>query len=143
MNADRYAEAVKVFQEVIDHPSSALQENRWRAMYALSFALEFDGRTEEALSVATAAKTLAEQLDIEAAVPSLHAQIGWVYYHAQKLDEAIKVYEEVLRKYPTDARIQESVRFSLSAIHVLKLDYTKGEALLQEVLNKDPRTRRQ
>lgn len=138
MNADRYAEAVKVFQEVIDHPSSALQENRWRAMYALSFALEFDGRTEEALAIATAAKTLVEQLDFEAAIPSLHAQIGWVHYHAQRLDDAIKVYEEVLQKYPTDARIQESVRFSLSAIYVLKQDYPKGEALLQEVLNKDP-----
>jgi tetratricopeptide (TPR) repeat protein len=138
MDADRYEEAVKVFQEVANHPSSALQESRWRAMYSLSFALEFAGRTDEALSAATASRMLAEQADIEAAIPSLHAQIAWIHYHSQNLDEAIKVYEEVLKKYPKDSRIQESARFSLSAIYVLKLDYARGEALLQEVLQKDP-----
>ena len=51
---------------------------------------------------------------------------------------AITVYEEVVRKYPKDARTQESARFSLSAIYVLKGEMEKGEAILQEVLKKDP-----
>lgn len=138
LEADRYDDAIRVFQEVVNHPSSVLQESRWRALYSLSFALEFAGRTEEALAVAGESRTLAEQADIEAAIPALHAQIGWIHYHAQNLDEAIKVYEEVLSKYPKDKRIQENTRFSLSAIYVLKQDYPKGEALLQEVLERDP-----
>lgn len=138
MNADRYDDAIKLFQEVVNHPSSTLQESRWRALYSLSFALEFAGRTMEALAAAQESKSLVEQADIEPAISALHAQIAWIHYHSHNLDEAIRVYEETLKQYPRDQRIQENSRFSLSAIYVLKQDYVKGEALLQEVLDKDP-----
>ena len=100
--------------------------------------LDDAGRTAEALSAIQEAKKLVEQAPIEPAISSMHAQIAWIHYHAHQLDEAIKVYEEVLKKYPNDQRVQETSRFSLSAIYVLKQDYVKGESLLQEVLNKDP-----
>lgn len=51
---------------------------------------------------------------------------------------AISVYEEVLRKYPKQVKIQVSARFSLSAVYVLKGEMEKGEGILQEILKTDP-----
>ncbi len=139
LDSDRYEDAIKLYKECAEHPSSGLQEQRWRSLYLLSFASEFAGKTEEALAAASEARTVADQAGLgDTAGPFLHAQVGWIHYHAHNLDMAISVYEEVLRKYPKDARTQESARFSLSAIHVLKGEMAKGEGLLQEVLKTDP-----
>lgn len=139
LDADRYEDAMALYKECADHPSSGLQEQRWRSLYLLSYACEFAGQTEEALAAATEARTVADQAGMgDAAGPFLHAQIAWIHYHAHNLDTAITVYEEVLRKYPKDARVQESARFSLSAIYVLKGEMEKGEGILQDVLKKDP-----
>ena len=139
LDSDRYEDAIKLYKECAAHPSSGLQEQRWRSLYLLSYACEFAGQTDEALAAATEARTVADQVGMgDAAGPFLHAQIGWIHYHAHHLDMAITVYEEVLRKYPKDARTQESARFSLSAIHVLKGEMEKGEGILQEVLTTDP-----
>ena len=139
LDADRYEDAITLYKECADHPSSGLQEQRWRSLYLLSYAYEFAGKTEEALAAATEARTVADQAGVgDFAGPFLHAQIGWIHYHSHNLDMAITVYEEVLRKYPKDARTQESARFSLSAIYVLKGEMEKGEGILQEVLKTDP-----
>ena len=140
--ADRYEDAINLFKECVDHPSTGLQEQRWRGFYHLSRAYEFAGQTEQALEAATQARTLADQLGLGGtAGPFLHAQIGWIHFHSQNLDLAISVYEEVLNKYPSNVRTAETlenVRFSLSAIYVQKGDMGKGEGILQEMLKNDP-----
>ena len=58
-----------------------------------------------------------------------------------ELDEAIRIYEEVLAKYrktELTAQTLENCRFSLSAIYVLKGDMTKGESILEQVLAENP-----
>ena len=139
--ADRYDEAVEVLKECANHPSEALQDQRWRSLYMLSYALEFAGKTDEAIAAATESKTLGEKSGLGDFVSILHAQIGWVNYHAQRLDDAIRIYEEVLAKYrktELTAQTLENCRFSLSAIYVLKGDMTKGEAILEQVLAENP-----
>lgn len=139
--ADRYDEAAEVFKECANHPSEALQDQRWRSLYMLSYALEFAGKTDEAIATATEAKTLGEKGGLGDFVSILHAQIGWVNYHAQRLDEAIRIYEEVLAKYrktELTAQTLENCRFSLSAIYVLKGDMVKGESILEQVLTENP-----
>ena len=142
LDADRYEEAIMIFKECANHPSSGLQEQRWRSLYLLSYASEFGGHTEDALAAATDARTAADQAGMsDFAGPLLHAQIGWIHYHSQNLDEAITVYEEVLRKYPKNIQTEktlENARFSLSAIYVLKGEMEKGEGVLQDVLKNDP-----
>ena len=142
LDADRYEEAITLFKECANHPSSALQEQRWRSLYLLSYACEFGGKTEEALVAANDGKKAAEQAGLgDFGGLLLHAQIGWIHYHAQNLDQAISVYEEVLAKYkksPQTAKTLENARFSLSAIYVLKGNMEKGESILQQVLAEDP-----
>ena len=139
--ADRYEDAMKIFQESANHQSSALQEQRWRSLYMLSYACEFAGHTDEALAAATEAKTAGEKAGLGDFVAMLHAQIGWVHYHSQNLDEAISIYQEILTKYPKNKQTEgtlENSRFSLSAIYVLKGDMEQGQSILEQVLVDDP-----
>ena len=142
LDADRHEEAITIFKECANHPSSTLQEQRWRSLYLLSYASEFAGKTEEALAAANEARTEAEKAGLgEFAGALLHAQIGWVHYHAQEFDKAIGIYEEVLKKYPKTPQTEktlENARFSLSAIYVLKGEMAQGEAILEQVLRDDP-----
>ena len=139
LGADRYEDAIALYKESADHPSTSLQESRWQSLYFLSSAYEFDGKTEDALATVAEARTAADQMNAgENAGAALHAQLAWIHYHAHNLDMAITVYQEVLQKYPKQAKIQLSARFSLSAVYVLKGEMEKGETLLQEVLKTDP-----
>ncbi len=138
---DRYEEAIEVLKECANHPSQALQNQRWRTLYMLSYAQEFAGKTDEALLTVQESKSLGEKVGLGDLVCILHAQIGWVNYHAQRLDDAVRIYEEVLAKYPkTELTNQtlENCRFSLSAIYVLKGDMVKGESILEQVLAENP-----
>jgi len=139
--ADRYEDAMVIFKECANHQSSALQEQRWRSLYMLSYACEFAGHTDEALAAATEAKSAGEKAGLGDYVAMLHAQIGWVHYHSQNLDQAISIYEEILTKYPKNKQTEgtlENARFSLSAIYVLKGDMDKGQGILEQVLVDDP-----
>jgi tetratricopeptide (TPR) repeat protein len=139
--ADRYDEAIEILRECANHPSQALQDSRWRTLYMLSYALEFAGKTDEAIAAATESKALGEKSGLGDFVSILHAQIGWVNYHAQRLDEAIRIYEEVLTRYPKTeltAQTLENCRFSLSAVYVLKGDMVKGESILEQILAENP-----
>ncbi len=142
LDADLFDEAIALFKECVDHPSSSMQEQRWRSLYLLSFASEHGGRTDAALVAAADARTAADQAGLGDSLGHvLHAQIGWIHYHAQQLDLAISVYEEVLKKYPKNKQTQETLenaQFSLSAIYVQQGNMEKGEAILQEVLTEDP-----
>ena len=142
LEADRYEDAITMWKECVNHPSSGLQEQRWRSLYMLSFAYEFANKTQDAFAALSEANTAAAQSGMsDFAGPILHAQLGWIHHHSDDLDKAITIYEEVLQKYPKNQNTQKTlqhVRFSLSAVLVLKGEMEKGEGVLQEVLKDDP-----
>ncbi len=139
LNADRYDEAIAVYQEAANHPATNLQRNKWRALYLLSYALEFAGKTDAALEAITESRRVSTEEGLEEFTGGiLHAQIGWIHSHARQYDKAIAVYDEVLQKYPKDARTLENTRFALSNVYVMKGEIAKGETLLEEVLKTDP-----
>ncbi|RLS52696.1 MAG: hypothetical protein DWH91_16190 [Planctomycetota bacterium] len=139
LNADRYDEAVAIYQEAVNHPSTSLQRNKWRALYLLSYALEFGGKTDAALEAITESRKASTEEGLDEFTGGiLHAQIGWIHSHAHQHDKAIAVYEEVLKKYPKDARTLENTRFALSNVYVMKGEMAKGESVLEEVLKASP-----
>ncbi|NOX54037.1 MAG: tetratricopeptide repeat protein [Planctomycetes bacterium] len=129
-----YDEAAKVFRQAYDDPN--LAPLRTYFAVRLSQALEMSEKTDEALRVIAEAR---KQRD----TPQLELQQAWIYYHARRWDNAIKAFEEIVKKYESheDQRIREIVRrckLSLSNIYVEKGEIGKGEAILEKVLQENP-----
>ena len=132
IDADEYKQAIRVLNDALKHPSDGLKEERWTFQYFLSFAHEFLGETEEALSI------LKEAQESQPKNPQLRLQEGWVLAHAERWDQAIESLNAVLKDFPRDKRTRDTARFSLSNAYTQKGDKAKGEAVLEEVLKEDP-----
>jgi Tfp pilus assembly protein PilF len=130
MEVRNYAEAAKVFRKAASDP--ALSAGRPNYLFRLSQAHELSGNTKSALeAVAEARKILPD-------VPLLHYQEGWVHYHAENWDQAVRVFEAVMAKYPQQTDIVRRCQFSLSNIYVQQGNIRKGEEILEKVLAEDP-----
>lgn len=128
-----YAAAAEVFREGANHP--AFQQARWVFLYFLSYALEFDGKTDEAL------QTIREARLSQPDNPQLHFQHAWIHYHAEQWDQAETLLKEIIEAYRHDSEQQELVRksqFSLSNLYVQRGEKQRGEDVLQEVLKTAP-----
>lgn len=137
--ADRYGESADVFRQLLEHTSPRLQrpDVRFKFLYFQSHALEMDGQTDEALKAITEARQILPDN------PLLHFQEAWVYYHAQRWQEAIAKFEEVIATHrnsddPNAAKAVRDSRFSLSAVYVQLDDMEKGEQVLLDVLKEEP-----
>lgn len=133
MDQKRYADAAQVFREGADHP--AFEQARWIFLYFMTYPLEFDGKTEEALAAIQEAR--GSQPDN----PQLHFQHAWVLYHAERWDEAEPIFKEVIEQYKGESENEKIVRnsqFSLSNLYVQRGDLERGEQVLEEVLNEVP-----
>ena len=133
---DRFADAVKVFQRGI---ALNLPESEAAMLnFYLASALEMDGRSDEAL--ATAKK--AAQADDES--PRLASRVGWVLYHAERLDEAYQAYSNVVERFDSkhgSAEIRDAVREArliLSNICVLRKQLPEAVEWLEQVLDEFP-----
>jgi tetratricopeptide (TPR) repeat protein len=133
---DRFAEAAKVFQRGIE---LNLPENEAAMLqFYLASALEMDGRTDEALA---AAKKAAQTDDNS---PRLASRVGWVLYHAERLDEAHEVYSKVVERFDSkhdSPEIRDAVRDArliLSNICVLREQLPEAVEWLQQVLDEFP-----
>ena len=106
--------------------------------FYLASALEMDGRSDEAL--ATAKK--AAQADDES--PRLASRVGWVLYHAERLDEAYQAYSNVVERFDSkhgSVEIREAVREArliLSNICVLRKELPEAVEWLEQVLDEFP-----
>lgn len=130
MEVSNYAEAAKVFRKAASDP--ALSAGRPNYLFRLSQAHELSGNTKSALeAVAEARKILPD-------VSLLHYQEGWVHYHAQNWDKAVRVFEQVMAKYPQETAIVRRCQFSLSNIYVQQGNIRKGEQILEKVLEANP-----
>ncbi|MEZ6050502.1 MAG: tetratricopeptide repeat protein [Planctomycetaceae bacterium] len=138
-DAEKYAEAAKVFGQATEHTSNNLQQAGVRALflYLQSHALEMDGQTDAALeAIGEARKALPDN-------SAMQFQEAWVYYHAHRWQEAIDKFQEVIDTYEPredeeSQRIVKQTRFSLSAAWVQLGDLEKGEEVLEVVLASDP-----
>ena len=132
IDEEDYEQAAEVFREGADNP--ALQQARWVFLYFLTYPLEFDGKTDEALEV------IAEARGSQPDNSQLHFQEAWIHYHAHHWEEAERLFREVISTYtsPDDERIVRNSQFSLSNIYVQQGDMERGEEILEDVLKEDP-----
>ena len=128
----KYAEAIKVLEEAADDRGS---DTRANFLYSLSRARELNGDTDGALEAVKDAKRILSDDH-----PMLAYQEAWIYYHAQKYDEAIPRFEKLIASLQ-NGQAQATLRqaqFSLSNIHVLQGNIRKGEEILEGVLKESP-----
>ena len=129
----QYTEAAEVFREAADKP--AFEEARWILLYFMTYPLEFDGQTDEALTAIQEAR--GSQPDN----PQLHFQEAWINYHAERWDEAESMLKEVIEDYKGQADHESIVRnsqFSLSNLYVQRGELERGEQVLEDVLKEAP-----
>lgn len=130
VEAKRYKEAEQVFQEAADHPS--LEPAKSFFLSLVSVAQEMDGRIPEAL------ESIQEARRLDADQPRYTLQEARIYYRARRWDEAAKLFEMIIEKYPKNKEQVRDTRFSLSALYVQKGEFEKGEQILLDVLKEEP-----
>jgi tetratricopeptide (TPR) repeat protein len=128
--ADQYDAAVKVYQDALESPTDDGAKSQF--LFRLSQALEFAGRTDEALAAVD------KSLSLTPSSALLHYQKGWVHFHARNWDEAAQIFQQVIERFPQDSEIVRQTRMSLSALYVEQGEKEKGEHVLEEIYATDP-----
>ena len=130
VSVKQFAEAVQVFQDAINDP--VLEAVNHHFLYRLSTAYEFNGNTKQALTAVQAARKLRPKS------ARLHFQEGWVHYHSRQWDQAIRIFEQVISKYPSDKAIVRRCLFTLSNLYVQQGKMREGEEILEKILAQEP-----
>ena len=130
LQLDRFGDAADIYQQATEYP--LLRNERPRLLLFLSQALELNGETKSALAAVLEARNLLPQ------APILHYQEAWVYYHSRQWDQAIRLFQAVMQKFPQDKSTLRRCQFSLSNIYVQQGEIRKGEQILEDVLKEDP-----
>jgi tetratricopeptide (TPR) repeat protein len=98
----------------------------------LSRAQELAGRTQDAfISIRDAQK-----LDNDN--PELFYWEAWIYAHSHQWEEAIRRYDELIKKFAANKKFVRRCQFALSNCHVQKGDVLAGEKILEAVLAEQP-----
>jgi len=133
---ERAAEAARVFQRAIDE--HVLPESNPVFHFYLAGALVLCGQTDDALA---AARTAAEKNKDSA---RYRGRAAWVLYYAQRNDEAIKAYRELIDEFDADhasletREVLREARLALSNLCVLQGDEPQAEEWLEQVLDEFP-----
>jgi tetratricopeptide (TPR) repeat protein len=128
--AEKYDDAIETYRKALESPAD--DGARAQLLFRLSQALEFSGKTEEALA------RIDEALKIIPEASLLHYQRGWIHFHAKQWDEAAALFQQVIERFPQEADTVRQARLSLSALYVEMGDKAKGEQVLEEVYAIDP-----
>lgn len=131
IDSSKYKEAEELLNQAVKHPSTALQRERWRFLFFLSYAQEFQGRTEQAV------ETVREAQRLQPSISRLYYQEAWIVYHARRWDDALALFEEVMRKFAGDRDLVQDCQFRVSNIYVEKGDSLQGEKVLEDILRED------
>lgn len=134
IEAKRFAAASQMYEDASKDPD--LEEEKPNLLYQLSRCLEFDGKTEAALGVATEA-----QKNYPNQQPLFRFQEAWIHYHATQYEKAIELYEKLISDFKPLKHLSllvKQARFSLSNIHVQMGNIRKGEIILEEMYEVDP-----
>ncbi|MBN2023985.1 MAG: tetratricopeptide repeat protein [Pirellulales bacterium] len=137
MEADEYAKAADAFRLGRD-AKKATDEDRAIASYYLAAALAMTDKTDEALAAAREAGKDAKRL------PLALAQQAWILFHANRDDEAVLAYDDLIAKYDADhanpglREVLREARLVLAGLHVAQGDSAKARERLEQVLDEFP-----
>ncbi|MDB5339026.1 MAG: Tetratricopeptide 2 repeat protein [Planctomycetaceae bacterium] len=134
IEAKQFGAASKMYEDASKDPD--LEEEKANLLYQLSRCLEFDGKTQDALNVATEA-----QKNYPNQQPLFRFQEAWIHYHAAQYEKAIELYEKLISDFKPLKHLSvlvKQARFSLSNIHVQMGNIRKGEVILEEMYAVDP-----
>lgn len=140
---ERYAEAAETVQRAIDHnvaPTLLFQ-------LALPRLLELSSQTEAALEAARSAINAADTPDTQRFLPEGRFWLAWVYYHANRYEEASEEFERLIADFPNaaledrESRQSSPIRnahFILSNVYVQLGNTARAVELLERILQHDP-----
>jgi len=129
IGAERYSEAVDVYRAAAGN--ALAQSARPQNLLMLSVALEMSGQTDAALEVIAEVNGLIPDNSL------IEFREAWIYYHAQRFDQAIEKFEAYLQKHGGTSFARQA-QFSLSNIYVQKGEIRKGEEILEKFLAENP-----
>jgi tetratricopeptide (TPR) repeat protein len=139
----RASESAKVFQRGIDQDASAKDNPLY--YYYLAGALALSDRTDEALTAARKAETLAAKADkLKSSSPRFASRVPWILQHAKRYGAAITAYEKLVARFDGDHQTRETrevlrdARESLSVLCVQKKRMPEAEEWLEQVLDEFP-----
>ncbi len=127
---DDYKQAVTVFEAASKDLDLAGQRPLF--LFRLSYAYELSDRTDEALTAIRDAKRLAPDAAL------LYHQEGWVYYHSQQWEKAVRTFNRVIERFASDKEMVRRCKFSLSNVYIGMEQKRKAEEVLEEVLAESP-----
>ena len=134
VEAKQFAAASQMYEDASKDPD--LEEEKPNLLYQLSRCLEFEGKTQDAIKVATEA-----QKNYPNQQPLFRFQEAWIHYHAAQYETAIALYEKLISDFKPQKHLTvlvKQARFSLSNIHVQMGNLRKGEMILEEMYLVDP-----
>ncbi len=131
IDSKHYDAAVEMLNEAVKHSSTGMQREKWRFLYLLSYALEFQGKTAEALDVIREAQKIQP-------IPAMQYQEAWIVYHARRYEDALALFEQIIKNHPDDKEMVNKCRFHISNIYVEMGDMARGEKVLEEILAENP-----
>jgi tetratricopeptide (TPR) repeat protein len=126
---ERYTKSAEILETLIE--DGLTEAGNLAVLYQLSGILEMDGRTEEAI------KTIDQALETRPGLGVLAMRKAWIYYHANRYDDAIREYSKVIELHEGTEDAKQA-RMILSAIHVTTGNIRRGEELLEQVLDAYP-----
>lgn len=129
LGAQKYDAAASALVELFaKHPT----EKTGVLITLLARAYYFSGKLDPALATAREARAVdPSNVDGLAFLAFVLGQLG-------RDDDAITVYEDMLRRFSNDDEIVKRARSGLSTCYVNKGDFTRGEAELEIIYRKDP-----
>lgn len=134
--AEKSAQAAEVFQRGLEQKLKPAERPVF--YYYLAGALEWAGKTDQALAAARKAA------ELKSGDPRFLGRAAWILYHAKRYPEASKAYAEVIEKFgpnqeSTDARqaVREA-RLVMSNLCVLQNQLPQAEEFLEQVLDEFP-----
>jgi len=134
--AEEFEAAAKAFQRGLDE--KALPDDNPIFYFYLAGALEMAGRSEEALAAARKA------VEVKPESPRFHSRVGWILFHGDRLEEAVKAYEDLVERFESEygsAEVREvlrEARLVLSNLAVLTGRPDEAEEWLEQVLDEFP-----
>jgi len=127
---EAFAPAAEILEKAVTTPEMA--PLRVTFLFRLSQAHEMDGKTDSALSA------IREALKLNPDAALLHFQEAWIHYHSRQWDESIRLFNQVVEKFPQEADLIRRCQFSISNVYVQQGDIASGERILEKILENHP-----
>ena len=137
------AEAADVFARAPTNETPAAKAQR---LYHLAGALEYAGKTDEALATSQEASELGEANSerLDAAYFSVISRTPWILFHSKRYDDARDAYSQLLARFhgKSDNKgaqlTAREARLMLSNLAAIQNDFPEAEEWLEQILDEVP-----